>query len=66
MANTSYKVVVAECPECETNIRFGRPLRLGQLVICPECETELEVSQLNPLKLYWALDDYVDDYENWD
>lgn len=65
MAKTVQKVEVAECPECETNIRFHRPLKIGQVVICPECDAELEVQNVNPLELYWAFDD-DDDYESWD
>ena len=69
MAKSNHKVAIAECPECETNIRFHKPLKVGQIVICPECEERLEVRQLNPLELDWTFDDYDDDYdydENWD
>jgi lysine biosynthesis protein LysW len=57
--------MVAECPDCETTIRFHRPLRVGQIVICPECEADLEVRQLNPLELYWAFE-YEDEYDQYD
>lgn len=71
MGSSKSKVMVAECPDCETTIRFHRPLRVGQIVICPECEADLEVRQLNPLELYWAFeyeDDYdqIDDYDDYD
>ena len=67
MGRLKSKVMVAECPDCETNIRFHRPLKLGQIVICPECEADLMVRQLNPLELYWAFDDDDDDdYDNYD
>lgn len=66
MGKSSSKVMVAECPDCETTIRFHRPLRLGQIVICPECEADLEVRQLNPLELYWAFEDDDEVYEDFD
>lgn len=62
MGGSTIKVLVAECPDCETIIRFHGPLKLGQIVICPECEADLEVRKLDPLELYWAFDDDAD----WD
>ena len=69
MGRSISKVNVTECPDCETQIRFHRSLRVGQIVICPECEADLEVRQLNPLELYWAFeydDDVYSDYEAYD
>ena len=66
MAKPTHKVLVAECPECETNIRFHKPLKLGQIVVCPECDEQLEVLQLDPLELDWAFNDYEGDYEERD
>lgn len=66
MANSTHKVTVAECPECETNIRIHKPLQLGQRLICPECDERLVVRRLDPLELDWAFDDYNDDNEEWD
>lgn len=70
MENSTFKVAVAECPECEISIRFRRQMNLGQIVICPECDTELKVSQLYPLELSWATDnhksDYFDNFDEWD
>lgn len=63
MGKSTSKVMVAECPECETRIRFHRPVRVGQLVICPECEADLEVRQVNPVELDWAFKDDDDDYD---
>ena len=65
---TAPKVAVAECPECETNIRFHNPLKRGQIVTCPECHERLQVDQLDPLELDWAYEDPddEDDYEEWD
>jgi lysine biosynthesis protein LysW len=66
MAKSLPKTLVAECPECGSNIRFHKPLRTGQIVICPECDEKLEVTSLDPLELDWAFDDDDDDYEEWD
>lgn len=67
MAKSISKVLIAECPECESTIRFQRTLRLGEIVTCPQCSERLEVSQLNPLELDWAYDEYDDDdYESWE
>jgi predicted RNA-binding Zn-ribbon protein involved in translation (DUF1610 family) len=45
MANSTHKVMVAECPECETNIRVHRALKVGQIFICPVCDERLVVRQ---------------------
>ncbi|MFN2135743.1 MAG: hypothetical protein ACK2UK_07310 [Candidatus Promineifilaceae bacterium] len=66
MAKSISKVLIAECPECESHIRFHRSLRLGEIVTCPECSERLEVSQLNPLELDWAFDDYDENDDNYD
>ncbi|KAA3665193.1 MAG: lysine biosynthesis protein LysW [Chloroflexi bacterium] len=63
MAELVKKVHVARCPACGVKINFNKPPFLDQAVTCPECETELQVYQLNPLKLDWTFDDYCDDYE---
>jgi len=65
MAKLIEKIEIARCPACGTNIRFDKPLYLDQDVSCPECETQLQVYQLNPLKLDWTFDDYNDDHEEW-
>ena len=64
MAKPVQKVMVAECPECGSNIRFHNPLKLDQIVVCPECDEELQVVELNPLQLDWANDEVDDDYED--
>jgi len=72
MEKPDHKVMIAQCPECETSLRFHRQLRVGQNVTCPECDERLEVRHLSPLVLGWAVDDYGEEYEdhwrdeNWD
>ena len=62
-------VYVAECPECDSRLRFRKPLKLGQLLLCPECDEHLEVVSLQPLELSWANEapwdyDDSDDYDD--
>jgi lysine biosynthesis protein LysW len=64
MRNTGTKVLVAECPECESYIRFHNKPKVGQLIICPECEERLEVREVSPLKLDWAFEDYDPDVDD--
>jgi len=52
---------VASCPECEAEIKFDKPAKVGERVSCPECDTELEVISAKPPIL-----DYVFDDEDWD
>ncbi|MGQ9511050.1 MAG: lysine biosynthesis protein LysW [Thermaceae bacterium] len=42
--------MVATCPVCGNEIRLENP-ELGELVVCEVCGTELEVVDLNPLRL---------------
>jgi lysine biosynthesis protein LysW len=69
MAKPAHKVAVTECPDCDSRIRFHKPLKIGQIVNCPECDQRLVVEQLDPLRVDWALDDDYDDFdddEDWD
>lgn len=60
---TKKKVLVAECPECGTAIRFHKTLQRGQIVHCPECVESLQVYSTNPLELDWAFEEEVGDYD---
>jgi alpha-aminoadipate carrier protein LysW len=68
------KQEVGYCPDCDARITLKSP-QLGQQVICRACGAELEVVDLSPLELDWALDEpyddddeyeYVDDEEYYD
>lgn len=65
MGRSRTRVTIALCPDCDSNIRFHRPLRLGQGVICPECSADLVVSNVNPPELYWAFFDADGDYDDY-
>ena len=43
------------CPDCDGQITLHHA-RLGQKVVCPYCDTQLEVIDLEPLELDWAVD----------
>ena len=64
MARPSNKMLVAECPECETKIRFPQAPQMGETLTCHECGEALQVVSLSPLELDWAYED--DDYEEWE
>jgi alpha-aminoadipate carrier protein LysW len=64
MAMPSKKMLVAECPECETKIRFPQTPQMGETLTCHECGESLQVISLSPLELDWAYDD--DGYEEWE
>lgn len=50
-------MALAVCPECDEDIHIpGRP-RVGYKVACHRCAAQLQVVDLEPLELDWALDD---------
>ena len=66
MPKSRQETMVAECPSCDTSIRFHKQPRMGQMLTCPECEEALEVRRLNPITLDWAEDGYIDDEDEDD
>lgn len=63
MAAPSNKMLSAECPECETKIRFPQAPQIGETLTCHECGETLQIISLSPLELDWA---YDDDGEKWE
>jgi lysine biosynthesis protein LysW len=53
--------MIAECPECETQIPLPPDTELWDLVECPNCGTHLEVVELEPPELDYALEE-----EEWE
>ncbi len=41
------------CPDCTRKIVIGPRPKKGQLVACPHCEVDLEIVNLNPLRIDW-------------
>jgi lysine biosynthesis protein LysW len=50
------------CPECDSDIELGNPLRQGQLITCSSCGAYLMVVSESPIELDWAIED--DDYDD--
>ena len=44
----------ATCPECEGTVRFDRPPLRSQVARCTDCGTELEVIEIDPIRLETA------------
>ncbi len=42
------------CPECDAEVVIPTDAMENELVSCPECGTELEIMNLNPMKLELA------------
>jgi len=54
-------MIVAECPSCQSEVKFGSKPFKGQRVRCHRCDEELDVVSLNPITLDWGSDDDSDD-----
>jgi lysine biosynthesis protein LysW len=59
-------MLVADCPECETLVRFERMPKLGALIVCNACQMRLEVVDVEPIELDWITDAIEDDYDDED
>lgn len=56
------QTTVVSCPECEEEITFEAQLQLGQRVTCPECWADLQIVNLDPLKLTGTMDEFEEDF----
>ena len=61
--STGSPASMADCPECNSRLRFHKSLKIGQLMVCPECDETLEVASLRPLELDWAEEEPRDSEE---
>jgi len=50
----------AKCPECGAEILVDAKVRKGEIIVCKECAAELEVRNLEPLKLELAPEEEED------
>lgn len=48
--------MMGTCPDCEENFEIGDAADVGQLVECPSCKAQLEVLDLHPVILDYAVD----------
>ncbi len=60
------KRIRTTCPDCSAAVYFESLPELDQEVVCDECESSLIVVRVKPLKLDWAYDDDVDDWDDFD
>jgi lysine biosynthesis protein LysW len=59
-------MLIADCPECEAPVRFERMPKLGLILVCSACSTRVEVIDLEPIELDWAIDMVDDDDDDGD
>ena len=45
------------CPDCEENFELSDEAQIGDIVDCPACKARLEILDLQPVILDYALDD---------
>jgi alpha-aminoadipate/glutamate carrier protein LysW len=50
----SSSVSSSTCPECDGAVQLAQPTRLSEIIECPDCRSELEVIELEPVKLVLA------------
>ena len=45
------------CLDCDTNINLDENADIGDVLICPGCKARLEIIDLNPVILDYAVDE---------
>lgn len=48
--------MMGTCPDCEENFEIGDTIEIGAVVECTACKAKLEVLDLHPVVLDYALD----------
>ncbi len=43
-----------KCLDCHGEITVEKDTQVGEVITCPECSTDLEVVEVNPIKLTLA------------
>ena len=62
MSRLAQKSHFAQCPACDTKLRFAKLPLPGDLLTCIECRESLEVISLFPIQLDWG---YLDAEADW-
>ncbi len=57
--------MMGTCLDCEENFELGDEAEIGDIVECPACKTRLEVLDLHPVVLDYALEgDGIEDFDD--
>ena len=51
---------MAECPECGGNVETGENPEVAELIECSECGAQLEIREIDPIKLEKAPEEEED------
>jgi lysine biosynthesis protein LysW len=54
--------MMGTCPDCEENFEIGDGAEIGDFIDCPGCKARLEILDLQPVVLDFAVDN--DDVES--
>ncbi len=54
------------CPECDSEVKLGKTVKLGQQARCGSCGADLEVVSLTPVELDWVLEEEEFDDDDFD
>ena len=49
------------CPDCEENFELEDTAEIGQVITCPACKASLEILDLSPVVLDYAIEEDVED-----
>ena len=49
------------CPDCEENFELEDTAEIGQVIACPKCKAKLEILDLSPVVLDYAIEEEGED-----
>ena len=49
------------CPDCEENFELEDTAEIGQVITCPKCKASLEILDLSPVVLDYAVEAEAED-----
>ncbi len=53
--------MIGTCLDCDANIELDENVEIGDVVTCPECKARLEVLDLDPVVLDYAVEEEFGD-----